>query len=188
MQKCHVLNHRHVKNWDRQQFSWSGQEVLPWQASVTCCLGGTRSHPSVDVELSPLHSHCPGFSSYAPHKLWVQQAECTGLQVLNPTSTDSRENTARILSTVTEWRGNMKTTLGSGVPGGKQIFPNKKKIHHKHYGVWFNFLGSVNSAKWTSLNVTLMPTSTCSYISGIVTLSSTRHQWTTSLGMIRSKI
>lgn len=113
---------------------------------MTCCLGGTRSHPSVDVELSPLHLHRPGFSSYAPRKLWVQQAGCTVLRVLNPASTVSMENTARILR-VTEWRGNMTTTPSPGGPGGKQIFPNKKMIDHEHYSVWFNFLGSVDSDK-----------------------------------------
>lgn len=125
MQKCHIPNHRHVKNQDRQQFSWSGQEVLPSQAYVTCCLGSTGSHPSVDVELSPLHLHRPAFSSLAPHELWVQQAGCTVLQVLKPTSTVSMENTAGI-HTVTEWRGNMRTSPSPGVPGEKQIFPNKK--------------------------------------------------------------
>lgn len=146
MQKCHVLNHRRVKNRDRQQFSWSGQEVLPWQASVTCCLGGTRSHPSVDVELSPLHSHCPGFSSYAPHKLWVQQAECTGLQVLN--SNLYWQQGKHCKNSLHSHRVERKHENNSWLwgPRRKADLSKQKKIHHKHYGVWFNFLGSVDSA------------------------------------------
>ena len=55
------------------------------------------------MELSPLHFHRPGFSSYALYKLWVQEAGRTVLRILNLTSIVSTENIARIL-TVGEWK------------------------------------------------------------------------------------